>query len=415
MELGEPETLGVLDDHERCVGDVDPDLDYRGGDEHVDPCLLERRHRRVLFRRGHPAVHQPDAELGQDLGELARGVLGRAAGNGLGLLDGGADPVRLLAAPARAADPGRDLGPPLGRRHRGLDRGSPRRQLVDDRGVQVGVRGHGEGARNRGGGHDELMRPQCPAFALAAEREPLLDPEPVLLVDDDEPEVRERHPRLEQRMRSHRDRGLPAGDFGQGSAAIAACEPAGEPYHSDPERFEPRAEARAVLLREQLGGRHQGNLALAGDRHHRGERRDHGLARAHVALYQPVHRTVPRKVGADLSRHPALGRGEIERQRVDEAAHQRIAAVQHRGTPAVETAPQHAQRKVVRKQLLEREAPPGGVLVVQRRLGARARRRPVDRPQGVDEADETVAHGHRSRAADRRCRDCARAGRGPGR
>ena len=239
------------------------------------------------------------------------------------------------------------------------------------------------------------MRAHCAALALAAQREPLLDSEPVLLVDDDEPEVRKRHPGLEQRMRSHCDGGLAAGDAAERPPALAAREPPGEPDHSNPERIEPVAEAREVLLGEKLGGRHQGNLAFVGHRHHRCERRDHRLAGAHVALHQPVHRSIAREIGPDLLRHPALGGGQPERQRVGEPAHQRIAAVQRRGMPAVDPAAQHAQREVVCQQLLEREAPPGRMLVVQRRLGVRARRRPVDRPQCVDEADETVAHGHR--------------------
>ena len=241
------------------------------------------------------------------------------------------------------------------------------------------------------------MRPQPAALALAAQSEPLLDPEAVLLVDDDEPEVRERHFRLEQGVRSHRDRGLAAGDAGQGPAALATPEPARQPDHVDPERIEPSPEAREVLLGEQLGGRHEGDLALAGHRRHRGDGRDHRLAGAHVALHQPVHRTGPREVGADLAHHPALGGGQLEGQRVGEPAHQRIAAVERRGLPAVDAAPRHAQREVVREQLLEREAPPCRMLVVERRVGLRARRRPVDRAQGVGEAGETVARCHRFR------------------
>ena len=396
MELRESEPLGVLDDHQRRVGDVDPDLDHGGGDEDVKSGFPERRHRRVLLRRGHPTVHEPHTELGQDLAELARGVLRGAAGDRVGLLDGGADPVRLLAAPAGPADAGHDLGAAPGGRHRGADRSPSRRKLVDDRDVEIGVRGHGEGARDRGGGHDELMRAQCAALALAAQCEPLLDPEAVLLVDDDEPEVRERHVRLEQRVRSHRDRGLAAGDAGQDPAALAAPEAAGEPGHLDPERLEPAPEAREVLLREQLGGRHQGDLALAGHRRHRGDGRDHRLAGAHVALHQPVHRPGPGEVGTHLPRHPALRGGQLERQRVDEAAHRRVAAVERRGVPAVDAAPHQAQRQVVREQLLEREAPPRRVREVERRPGACARRWPVDRAQGVDEAGETVAHRHLS-------------------
>ena len=73
-----------------------------------------------------------------------------------------------------AANPQRPQGRP--QQQQGADR------LVHARQQRVfGVRGHGEGARNRGGGHDELMRTQPATLALAAQGEPLLDPEPVLL------------------------------------------------------------------------------------------------------------------------------------------------------------------------------------------------------------------------------------------
>ena len=239
------------------------------------------------------------------------------------------------------------------------------------------------------------MRPQPAVLALAAQREPLLDPEPVLLVDDDEPEVREGHLRLEQRMRSHRDRGLSIGDAGRRPGALAASEPAREPDHRDPERIEPAAKARVVLLPEQLRGRHQGDLAFVGDRHHRGDRRDHRLPGPDVALHEAMHRMGSGEIGPDLPCHPALGRGQIERQRVDEAPRERIAAVQRRGRQGVEPAPQHAQREMVREQLFERQAPPAGMPGVQRRLDARPRRRPVDRLQGMVEGDETMAHDDR--------------------
>ena len=88
-----------------------------------------------------------------------------------------------------------------------------------------------------------------------------------------------------------------------------------------------------------------------------------------------------------------LGRGQPERQRVDEALHERITAAECRGLPGVEPAPQYAQGEMVREQLLERQAPPRGMFGVQRRFRIRARRRPVDRPQGVADGDEAMVHG----------------------
>ena len=43
VELGEAEALGVLDDHQRGVGDVDADLDHRRRDQHRRPRRAGRR------------------------------------------------------------------------------------------------------------------------------------------------------------------------------------------------------------------------------------------------------------------------------------------------------------------------------------------------------------------------------------
>jgi hypothetical protein len=65
MELREPETLGVLDDHERRVRHVDADLDHGGRNEQLDAAGLEVLHDACLFGGREPAVHQPHREFRQ--------------------------------------------------------------------------------------------------------------------------------------------------------------------------------------------------------------------------------------------------------------------------------------------------------------------------------------------------------------
>ena len=64
VQLGQPEPLGVLDQHHRRVGDVDPDFDHRRRDEHLDLVVAEGAHDRVALVPFHFSVHQPDGELG---------------------------------------------------------------------------------------------------------------------------------------------------------------------------------------------------------------------------------------------------------------------------------------------------------------------------------------------------------------
>ena len=67
VELREAEPLGVLDQHDRGIRDVDADLDDGGGDEDVDLAGLEAPHDRVLVVERQPPVEQADHQIGKDL------------------------------------------------------------------------------------------------------------------------------------------------------------------------------------------------------------------------------------------------------------------------------------------------------------------------------------------------------------
>ena len=173
VQLGDAEPLGVLDQHDRRVGDVDSDLDDRRGDQHPGPPRGEGVHRLLLLPRTHRAVEQ---------GQIpARKLARRAAGSSsavaafsslrtsdppapptlcpgalriLGLLDHGTHDERLA--------PGRELGTEMlvGGRTLGLaghqpraDRPAPAGQLMQRGRVEVAVAGQREGPGNRRGGH----------------------------------------------------------------------------------------------------------------------------------------------------------------------------------------------------------------------------------------------------------------------
>ncbi len=68
MELGEAEALGVLDDHEGGIGDVDSYFDDGGGDEDVELAALEAGHGDFFVVGGHAAVEEAEAEAGEGAG-----------------------------------------------------------------------------------------------------------------------------------------------------------------------------------------------------------------------------------------------------------------------------------------------------------------------------------------------------------
>src|SRR3990172_13416198 len=62
MELAQPETVGVLDHHDGCIRDVDPDLDDSGCHQYVQFPPPEGSHHRLLLLARKLAVQQPEPQ-----------------------------------------------------------------------------------------------------------------------------------------------------------------------------------------------------------------------------------------------------------------------------------------------------------------------------------------------------------------
>ncbi len=65
VQLRQPQTFRVLDNHQAGIRYVDPDLNDRGGDQRVQFALLEGLHNRLFICRFHPAMHEADIQLRQ--------------------------------------------------------------------------------------------------------------------------------------------------------------------------------------------------------------------------------------------------------------------------------------------------------------------------------------------------------------
>jgi hypothetical protein len=62
VHLREAEALGVVDDHDGGVGDVDADFDDGGGDEDVDLAALEAGHGDLFVVGAEAAVEEAEAQ-----------------------------------------------------------------------------------------------------------------------------------------------------------------------------------------------------------------------------------------------------------------------------------------------------------------------------------------------------------------
>ena len=193
MKLRQPETLRVLDHHDRGVGHVHPDLDHRGGHQDVDLAGAEAAHGLFTLLAGEAPVQRlqtppPEVplrqrvEVGVDVGEPQ-----------VRLVDHRHHDVRLLAG---GETPG-DLAIHLVCRRELADlrrhRLAARRHCPNGRDVQVAENRQRQRPGDGGGGHDEHVRQGPLVVSLAPQRRPLVHTEAVLLVDDGQGEALEAH------------------------------------------------------------------------------------------------------------------------------------------------------------------------------------------------------------------------------
>ena len=169
------------------------------------------------------------------------------------------------------------------------------------------------------------MRHQRAGSALVAQGQTLLHAEAVLFVDDDQPQARESHALLHQRVSAdhHRRAG---GHALQRLPARPPLQLAGQPFDRHAERLQPALERSQVLFGQQFRGGRQRDLVTGFHRGERGERGDERLARADVALHQAQHRTRRGEVGGDLRGDAPLCGGRDERQGFEQACPQGAVA-----------------------------------------------------------------------------------------
>ena len=272
VELGQSETLGVQDDHHGGLGHVHPHLDDGGGHQDRGGARGKVGHGASLVVTAHASGEDSDADSLQGRFPLQSPPP---------LLDGGQRAVgmravpllreRLLLRPVVGLDsrravhrrlsglvvdldpwahdvdppPGGDLfgGTPPDALHPGGARprdevggygAAPGGQLVQDGGGQVPEDRHGDGARDRGGGHDQevgrmgLSSGRVSQTAALAQGVALGNAEAVLLIDDDQAEEGDLHRVGQQGVGTHDDRRLTGGQLSEDPTALSGGGGAGQ-------------------------------------------------------------------------------------------------------------------------------------------------------------------------------------------
>src|SRR3954470_8829985 len=293
VELGEPEQVGALDDQRVRLRDVDARLDDARRDEHVGLAAQEAH---------HPLLEVLLVEL--PVGDLERHVRAepaQALGRLVDRLDAVVDEERLAVALLLTderlldevlvvlADVGLHRSPALGRR-------------LDDADVAHSGERHLERARDRRRAHRDDVDLQLEL----AQQLLLLDPEALLLVDDDQPDVLAAQVAAEDAVRSDEDVDRAVVERCDRRALLLRAAEAADVLDREGVVLEALGERAEVLLGEDRRRREDEHLLAVVRRLERGPERDLRLAVADIAADEAVHRLRALHVGLDLLDRLAL-------------------------------------------------------------------------------------------------------------
>ena len=364
--------------------------------------LLEGLHHRLLLRRFHPPVDEADIELRQRQFELFPGGFRRLGFQQIGLFNQRTDPIGLATfmgtGVAHAVD---NIAAPGVGDGDGGHRSSAWRQLVDNRGVQIGVGGHRQGAGDRRGGHDQLMRVESLLLTFLPQRQPLMHAEAVLFVDNHQRQAVKLHLLLEDGVGADNHLHFAAGDSLLLRLAGFAFLFARQPADFNTQRFEPVAEVIGMLLGKQFGGRHQRHLFAVDDSAQGGQGSDQRFTGANVALHQAHHRHVQRHIVFNLGGNPRLRAGGLKGQGGQQLVFQGIVGAERQGVIALGACPQRQHAEVMRQQLFQNQTLLRRVLAAFQLAKLQGGRRAVQRTQRLRQAHHPLRQLRRQEFANR--------------
>ena len=276
MELRQTETLRILNEHDRCVGDVDTDLDDGGRDEHLNRTRLEIGHDLGFFLRLHATGEKPHLIGPKDTASKgASNFLGSLGVTGvLSRLKLKSRLVGLVALPCRSAHQGADhiglatlsdllehSGIGIGTIALGDDLGSDtsafHRARAQVATVKITVECQGHRARNGGGTHDEKVG----AATLLTQRIALVHSESLLLVDDGKREAAKADILGKGRVRAEKHTGTALRETLENGLPLRFGRGAREQRPGNVRRIEQGPHLVGVLLGKHGRGGHEGSLA----------------------------------------------------------------------------------------------------------------------------------------------------------
>ena len=287
VQLGQTHPVGVFDDEGVAVAHVDAGLDEGGADEDIDLAVEQVLPDGVQLLLGHLAVGDADAGTGHHLADVG--------GGGLDVVHPVVQVVDLPAA-RKLFLHGFGQDDVVVFEDEGLHGLALDGRLLDGGQVPDAAHGHVQGAGDGGGRQGQHVHPDEVLLELFL----VLDAEPLLLVDDDKAQVVEADVFGQQAVGAHHDVHAACLQAAQGLLLLLGGAEAGEHPDLDRERLHAGEDRVVVLPGQQGGGGQDGALFAAHDALERGPQGHFGLADAHVAAEQAVHRVAALHVLFDL-------------------------------------------------------------------------------------------------------------------
>src|SRR4051794_24826788 len=301
VELGEPEQVRALDDQRVRLRDVDAGLDDARRDEHVGLAAQEAH---------HPLLELLLVELAvRDLERHVRAQAAQALGRLVDRLDAVVDEERLAVAlllpHQRLLDEVLVVLADVG-----LHRPATLGRGLDDADVAHAGERHLQRARDRRGAH----RDDVDLELELAQELLLLDPEALLLVDDDQPDVLAAQVAAEDAVGADEDVDAAVVELRDRLALLLGRAEAADVLDHERVVLQALRERAEVLLGEDRRRREDEHLLAVVGGLERGPERDLGLAVADVAADEPVHRLRALHVRLDLLDRLALVGGLLPRE-----------------------------------------------------------------------------------------------------
>ena len=322
MQLGQPESVSVLDNHQGRLGNVDSDLDHRGADQGSDGSITKALDRAVLGARVHAAMQNAHGQTGKrSVGQFLGSFHHRAPLSGA--FYPRTDHVHPLTFGQHLA--GAVVGvtaPCLG--HDFSRHFTARRSLIEHGEIQVAIQSQGQGARNGSCCHCQEVR----RWPLAQQKCALKHTESLLLIDHGKAQAMKRHRILEHRMRSNHHARPTVGNKFPVVAPSSSTLPTGKQRHLVTLGGVQFVGTFPPLKSQHLGRRKDNHLVAALDDRGCDEQGHDGFACSYVALEQPLHDKAASQVLINFHQRPFLSRREPKWQRAGKAAAQRTAARQ---------------------------------------------------------------------------------------